>query len=81
MVVMLGLDQAQVIDAGGRRWSGKLRLGYLTVDVASNDERDCLTDGSAIPEHVQPHQILRVEAQLDAPTNQCWVDAVVIARQ
>ena len=70
VVVMLGQDQAQVIDAGGRRWCGWLGLRHLAVDVATDDERDGLTDRSTFPEHVQPGQILRIEAQLDAATDE-----------
>jgi len=41
----------------------------VAVDVATDDERDGLTDRSAVPEHVQTGQVLWIEAQLDAPTD------------
>jgi len=78
---MLGLDQAEVIDAGRGRWCRELRLRHLAVDVATDDERDRLTHGSPIPEHVQSRQILRIKTQLDAPTDEGRVDAVVITGQ
>ena len=65
LVVMLGHDQAQVIDAGRRWWSRRLSLRYLAVHVPTNDERDRLTDRSTFPKHVHPRQVLRVEAQFE----------------
>jgi hypothetical protein len=38
--------------------------------VAADDERDGLTDRSTFPEHVEPGQILRIEAQLDAAADE-----------
>ncbi len=67
---MLGHDQAQIIDAGRRWWSGQLSLRYLAVHVPTNDERDRLTDRSTFPEHVHACQILRVKAQFDAAADQ-----------
>src|SRR6266566_8150636 len=51
------------------------------MDVPTEDERDRLTSRMTFPVHVQAGQILRIEAQLDAPTNQRLVDGVPIARQ
>src|SRR5438132_10400687 len=70
LVVMLRLDQAQVIAAGGWWRSGWLGLRYLAVHVAPNNEGDRLTNRSTFPEHVHARQILRIETQLDAPTDQ-----------
>ena len=55
------------MEGGGAGWQG---LRDLAVDVATDDERDGLTDRSAVPEHVQAGQVLRIEAQLDAPTDE-----------
>src|SRR5712691_477926 len=78
---MLGQDQAQVIDAGRRWWSGRLSLRYLAVHVPTNDERNGLAHWPTFPEHVHARQILRVEAQLDAAADQCWIDRVAVASQ
>ena len=40
------------------------------VHVAADDEWDRLADGSGFPEHIQVRQILRIEPELDAPTDQ-----------
>src|SRR5438132_13945629 len=60
------------------RWQG---LGHLAMDVATEDERDRLTSRMTFPVHVHAGQIVRIEAQLDAPTNQRLVDSVPIASQ
>ena len=78
---MLGHDQAQVIDASRGRWCGWQSLWHLAVDVPTDDERDGLANGSTFPEHVQARQFLRVEAQLDTPTDERLIDGVAIARQ
>ena len=65
----------------GAWWRRRRRLWHLAVEVAADDEGDRLADRSAVPEHVQAGQILRIEAQLDAPTDQGHIDAVVIAGQ
>jgi hypothetical protein len=49
------------------------------VHVAANDERDRDADRSTFPEHVQVGQILRIEAELDAPADQRRVDRIAIA--
>jgi hypothetical protein len=67
---LIGQDQAQVIDAGGWWWCGWLGLGYLAVHVATDDERNGLTDGPTFPEHVEAGQVFRVEPQLDATADQ-----------
>ena len=51
------------------------------MHVATDDERDRLADRPTFPEHVQAGQILRIEAQLDAPTDQRRIDGVAIAGQ
>ena len=79
--VMGRQHQAEVIDAG-RRWrSGWQRLRHLTMHVATEDERDGLASRMPFPVHVQARQILWIEAQFDAPTNQRLVDGVPIASQ
>ena len=73
--------QAEVIDAGRRwrrRWQG---LGHLAMYVATEDERDRLASRMTFPVHVQTRQILWIEAEFDAPTNQRLVDGVPIASQ
>jgi hypothetical protein len=45
-------------------------LRYLAVHVPPNNEGDRLTNRSTFPEHVHARQILRIETQLDAPTDQ-----------
>ena len=49
------------------------------MHVATEDERDRLTSRMTFPIHVQARQILWIEAQFDAPTNQRLVDGVPIA--
>jgi hypothetical protein len=44
-------------------------LRYLAVHVPLNNEGDRLTNRSTFPEHVHARQILRIETQLDAPTD------------
>src|SRR5437763_1920867 len=78
---MLGHDRAEVVDAGGRGWCRWLSLRDLAVNVATDDERDSLTDRSTFPKHVETGQVLRVEAQLDAATDERWIDGVAIAGQ
>src|SRR5436190_11731833 len=73
--------QAEVIDAG-RCWRCRwLGLRHLAMHVATKDERDRLASRMTFPVHVQPRQILWIEAQLDAPTDQRLVDGVPIASQ
>src|SRR5712691_3353972 len=73
--------QAEVIDAGRRWWCRWLGLRHLAVYMATEDERDCLTSRMTFPVHVQARQILWIEAQFDAPSNQRLVDGVPIASQ
>lgn len=63
---MVSDDEPQVIDAGRRQLRRWLGLWPLAMHVATNDERDGLTDGSTFPKDVQAGQVLRVKAQLDA---------------
>ena len=79
--VMCREHQAEVIDARRCRRSRWQGLGHLAMDVATEDERDRLTSRMTFPVHVQAGQILRIEAQLDAPTNQRLVDGVPITSQ
>jgi len=51
------------------------------MHVATEDEWDRLTSRMTFPVHVQARQILWIEAQLDAPTNQRFIDGVPIASQ
>src|SRR5207248_6596766 len=51
------------------------------MHVAAEDERDRLTSRMPFPVHVQVSQILWIEAQFDAPTNQRLVDGVSITSQ
>src|SRR5713101_3529606 len=79
--VMGRQHQAEVIDAG-RRWRCRWQsLRHLAVHVATEDERDRLASRMTFPEHIQARQILWIEAQFDAPTNQRLVDGVPIASQ
>src|ERR1700694_3818465 len=79
--VMGRQHQAEVIDAG-RRWRrGWQSLRHLAMHVATEDERDRLASRMTFPVHVQARQILWIEAQFDAPTNQRLVDGVPIASQ
>src|SRR5712692_5927080 len=79
--VMGRQHQAEVIDAG-RRWRCRwLGLRHLPMHVATEDERDRLTSRMPFPVHIQAGQILWIEAQFDAPTNQRLVDGVPIASQ
>jgi hypothetical protein len=73
--------QAEVIDAGRSWWCRWLCLRHLSVHVATEDERDRLTSRTTFPIHVQASQILGIEAQFDAPTNQRLVDEVPIASE
>src|SRR5713226_5404287 len=73
--------QAEVIDASRRWWRGWQGLRHLAMHVATEDERDGLASRMTFPVHVQTRQILWIEAQFDAPTNQCLVDGVPIASQ
>src|SRR5712692_2562205 len=79
--VMGRQHQAEVIDAG-RGWRrGWQSLRHLAMHMASKDERDRLASRMTFPEHIQARQILWIEAQFDAPTNQRLVDGVPIASQ
>src|SRR6266566_2275732 len=51
------------------------------MHVATEDERDRLASRVTFPVDVQARQILWIEAQFDAPTNQRLVDGVPIASQ
>src|SRR2546427_1946500 len=73
--------QAQVIDASRRWWSGWQSLRHLAMHVATDNERDGLAGRMTFPVHVQARQILWIEAQFDAPTNQRFVDGVPIASE
>src|SRR2546430_10022171 len=73
--------QAEVIDAGRRWWSGWQSLRHLAMHVATEDERDGLASRIPFPVDVQARQILWIEAQFDAPTNQRFIDGVPIASQ
>src|SRR5713226_1700640 len=77
--IMCRQHQAEVIDAGRRWWCRWLGLRYLAMHVATQDERNRLTSRMALPVHVQAGEILWIEAQFDAPTNQRLVDGIPIA--
>jgi hypothetical protein len=77
--VMGRQHQAEVIDAGRRWWCRWLGLRHLAMHVATEDERDRLASRMTFPVHVQARQILGIEAQFDAPTNQRLVDGLPIA--
>jgi hypothetical protein len=79
--VMGRQHQAEVIDAGRCRRSGWQGLRHLTMHVTTEDERDRLASRMTFPVHVQMRQILGIEAQFDAPTNQRLIDGVPIASQ
>src|SRR5436190_14431650 len=51
------------------------------MDVATEDEGDRRSSWMALPVDVQFGEILRIEAQLDASTDQRFVDGVPIASQ
>ena len=51
------------------------------MHVATEDERDGLASRIPFPVDVQARQILWIEAQFDAPTNQRFIDGVPIASQ
>src|SRR6266851_1022012 len=51
------------------------------MHVATEDEGDRLASRMTFPVHPQAGQILRIEAQLHAPTNQRFVHAVAITSQ
>ena len=78
--VMGRQHQAEVIDASRRWWTGWQGLRHLAMHVATEDERDRLTGRMPFPVHIQAGQIFWIEAQLDAPTNQCLVDGVPICQ-
>ena len=67
---MLGDDEPQVIDAGCRWRRRRLGLWDLAMHMATNDERDGLADGTTFQEHVQTRQVLWIEAQLDAASDE-----------
>ncbi len=56
-------------------------LRHLMVHMAADDEWDRRADRSTFPEHIQMRQILRIEAQFDAPTDQRRVDRIAITSQ
>src|SRR5437773_8628927 len=68
--VMGRQHQAEVIDARRRWWCRWLGLRHLSVHVATEDERVCLTSRMTFPVHTKVGQILWIESQFDAPTNQ-----------
>ena len=79
--VMGRQHQAEVIDAGRRWWCRWLGLRHLAMRVPTEDQGDRLASRMTFPEHVRMRQILWIEAQFDAPTNQRLVDGVPIASQ
>ena len=79
--VMGRQHQAEVIDAARCWWSGWQSLRHLAMHVAAKDERDRLASRMTFPVHIQACQIFWIEAQFDAPTNECLVDGVPIASQ
>jgi len=58
-----------------------LGLRHLVVHMAADDEEDRRADRSALPEHIQMRQILRIEAQLHTPTDQRRIHRIAIASQ
>ena len=56
-------------------------LGAPGDGRVTEDERDRLTSRMTFPVHIQAGQILWIEAQFDAPTDQRLVDGVPIAGQ
>src|SRR6187200_2928434 len=79
--IMRGQHQLEVVDAGGRWGNGWLGLGDLAMDVATEDEGDRRSSWMALPVDVQCGEVLRIETQLDAPTDQRLIHAVAIAGQ
>src|SRR5260370_14336521 len=83
--LVLGQTQPQVIDAGGGRdrQVGRLddRLRYLAVDVTPKHERKCLTHRAALPVHLQPAEVLRIEAQLHLAEGEGIINLIAIASQ
>src|SRR3954451_11327757 len=79
--VMGRQHQTEVIDAGRRRRRWWQSLRPLAMPVATKDERDRLARWMTFPVHVQTGQVLGIEAQLDAPTNQRLVDGVPVASE
>ena len=77
--VMRREHQSEVVDAGRRWWRRWQSLRHLAMHVATEDERDRLTGRMTLPVHLQAGQVLRIEAQFDAPTNQRLIDGVSIA--
>ena len=75
--VMGRQHQAQVIDACRRRRSRWLGLRHM----ATEDERNGLASWMTFPIDLQEGEVLRIEAQLHAPTNQRWIHAIPIASQ
>src|SRR5712691_9666892 len=72
--VMGRQHQVEVIYAG-RRWRSEWQsLRHLAMHVATEDEWDRLASRMTFPVHVQAREIFWIEAQFDAPTNQCLVD-------
>jgi hypothetical protein len=51
------------------------------MHVATDDERNCMADRSTFPEHIQMSQIFWIEAQLNARTDQRWIDRIAITGQ
>ncbi len=77
--VMGGQHQTQVIHAGRRRWLRRLGLGHLTMHMPTEDGRDGRSGPVTLLVHVQLGEVLRIEAQLHAPTHQRLIDGVPIA--
>ena len=77
--VMRGEHQSEVIDARRRWWRRWQSLRHLAMHVATENERDRRSSRMALPVDVQFGEVLRIEAQFDAPTNQRLVDGVPIA--
>ena len=61
VVVLLGHDQAQVIDAGGRWWWSRLGLRHLAVDVATDEARNA-----------PPARIEDIESQVWSDGGSAW---------
>jgi hypothetical protein len=79
---VLGLDQVQVVDPGPDRLGGCGVVGSgLGVDVASDDVRDRVAHGAAVPADLDPGQVERVEDELDLAPDQHGVDLVLVGVQ
>src|SRR4029453_4234705 len=73
-----GGDHAEVVDPG-RVGRGRRGRGDGAVDMPADHERHRGPGRAPVQEHLDPGQVLRVVAELDAPAGQRGIDRVGVA--